>query len=187
MLGLWRRGPAAVVFVSGRVTSFQSEAVPHTGDNFCDAAIAQGDVFPWIGQAPVAGITPPQLLEVLRRIESRGVVEPRTGHCAQVSPLLDGLADTKSELSALQDCRAGAAHSFLLGGFWPPRGGTADTGLLDGLSAVSKTLQRCSRQTTRGATNLVARWRGPLNLLPNLKRPTMTSAWSQFGNGLGTM
>ena len=40
----------------------------------------EADVFPWIGQAPVAGITPPQLLGVLRRIESRGVVE--TAHRA---------------------------------------------------------------------------------------------------------
>ena len=35
----------------------------------------EADVFPWIGQAPVVGITPPPLLEVLRRIESRGVFE----------------------------------------------------------------------------------------------------------------
>ena len=40
----------------------------------------EADVFPWIGHAPVAGITPPQLREVLRRIESRGVVE--TAHRA---------------------------------------------------------------------------------------------------------
>jgi integrase len=38
------------------------------------------DVFPYIGGEPVAGITPPQLLEVLRRIERRGVVE--TAHRA---------------------------------------------------------------------------------------------------------
>ena len=45
--------------------------------SYADKIIArlEADVFPWIGQAPVAGITPPQLLEVLRRIESRGVVE----------------------------------------------------------------------------------------------------------------
>jgi integrase len=57
--------------------------------SYADKIIArlEADVFPWIGQAPVAGITPPQLLEVLRRIESRGVVE--TAHralenCSQV-------------------------------------------------------------------------------------------------------
>jgi integrase len=38
------------------------------------------DVFPWIGQRPVTAITPPELLEVLRRIEGRGVVE--TAHRA---------------------------------------------------------------------------------------------------------
>jgi len=47
----------------------------------------ENDIFPWLGRAPIAAITPPQLLEVLRRIESRGVVE--TAHraldnCSQV-------------------------------------------------------------------------------------------------------
>lgn len=45
------------------------------------------DVFPFIGRRPVADITPPQLLDVLRKIEGRGVVE--TAHralenCSQV-------------------------------------------------------------------------------------------------------
>lgn len=45
------------------------------------------DVFPYLGRQAIASITPPQLLEVLRRIESRGVVE--TAHralenCSQV-------------------------------------------------------------------------------------------------------
>ena len=45
------------------------------------------DVFPYIGRQPMQTITPPQLLEVLRRIESRGVIE--TAHralenCSQV-------------------------------------------------------------------------------------------------------
>ncbi|MEO8804134.1 MAG: integrase arm-type DNA-binding domain-containing protein [Rudaea sp.] len=38
------------------------------------------DVFPWIGSKPIAGITAPDLLAVLRRIESRGAVE--TAHRA---------------------------------------------------------------------------------------------------------
>ena len=57
--------------------------------SYADKIIArlEADVFPWIGQATVAGITPPPLLDVLRRIESRGVVE--TAHralenCSQV-------------------------------------------------------------------------------------------------------
>lgn len=45
------------------------------------------DVFPWLGAKPVAEITPPDLLMVLRRIESRGAIE--TAHramsnCGQV-------------------------------------------------------------------------------------------------------
>lgn len=45
------------------------------------------NIFPWIGKRPIDGITPPQLLEVIRRIERRGVLE--TAHralatCGQV-------------------------------------------------------------------------------------------------------
>ncbi len=40
-------------------------------------------VFPWIGARPVATITPPEILEVLRRIEARGVLE--TAHRAKES------------------------------------------------------------------------------------------------------
>jgi integrase len=39
------------------------------------------DVFPWLGGKPVAEITAPQVLEVLRRIESRGTIE--TAHRAK--------------------------------------------------------------------------------------------------------
>lgn len=38
------------------------------------------DIFPWIGARPVAELTPPEILEVLRRIEKRGAVE--TAHRA---------------------------------------------------------------------------------------------------------
>lgn len=40
----------------------------------------ENDVFPYVGSVPVNGITPTQLLEVLRRIEARGVIE--TAHRA---------------------------------------------------------------------------------------------------------
>ena len=45
------------------------------------------DIFPWIGGKPVATLTPPQLLETIRRIEERGALE--TAHralanCGQV-------------------------------------------------------------------------------------------------------
>jgi integrase len=39
------------------------------------------DIFPWIGKRPVAAVTAPELLTVLRRIEERGAVE--TAHRAQ--------------------------------------------------------------------------------------------------------
>lgn len=40
----------------------------------------EADVFPWIGKVPAAQVTAPQLLEVMRRIEARGVIE--TAHRA---------------------------------------------------------------------------------------------------------
>jgi integrase len=45
------------------------------------------DIFPWIGGRPVAEITPPELLAVLRRIEERGAIETAhraMGNCGQV-------------------------------------------------------------------------------------------------------
>lgn len=33
------------------------------------------DVFPWLGQRPIADITPPELLSVLRRTENRGAID----------------------------------------------------------------------------------------------------------------
>ena len=38
-------------------------------------------IFPWLGSRPIAEITPPELLAVLRRIESQGILE--TAHRAQ--------------------------------------------------------------------------------------------------------
>ena len=47
-------------------------------------ALLVNDVYPWIGQRPIHEIQPPELLEVLRRIESRNAIE--TAHRAlQVS------------------------------------------------------------------------------------------------------
>ena len=45
------------------------------------------DVFPWIGGRPVAEVTAPELLAVLRRIESRGALETAhraLGNCGQI-------------------------------------------------------------------------------------------------------
>jgi len=45
------------------------------------------DIFPWIGGRPVAEVTAPELLAVLRRIEARGAVETAhraLGNCGQV-------------------------------------------------------------------------------------------------------
>ena len=39
------------------------------------------DIFPWLGRKPIAEITAPDILEVLRRIESRGTIE--TAHRAK--------------------------------------------------------------------------------------------------------
>ena len=45
------------------------------------------DIFPWIGGRPIADITAPELLTVVRRIESRGTLETAhraLGNCGQV-------------------------------------------------------------------------------------------------------
>ena len=45
------------------------------------------DIFPWIGGSPIADITAPQLLEVIRRIEQRGALETAhraLGNCGQI-------------------------------------------------------------------------------------------------------
>lgn len=45
------------------------------------------DIFPWIGERPIAEITAPELLTVVRRIESRGALETAhraLGNCGQV-------------------------------------------------------------------------------------------------------
>lgn len=45
------------------------------------------DIFPWIGGKPIAEISAPQLLEVIRRIEQRGALETAhraLGNCGQV-------------------------------------------------------------------------------------------------------
>jgi integrase len=45
------------------------------------------DIFPWLGGKPVAEITAPDLLGVLRRIENRGAIETAhraMGNCGQI-------------------------------------------------------------------------------------------------------
>lgn len=45
------------------------------------------DIFPWIGNKPISDITPPQLLQTIRRIEQRGALETAhraLGNCGQV-------------------------------------------------------------------------------------------------------
>jgi integrase len=52
---------------------------------YADKVLArlENDVFPYIGKRQVGDVTPPELLEVLRRIEARGVIE--TAHRAHES------------------------------------------------------------------------------------------------------
>lgn len=47
----------------------------------------ENDAFPWLGERPIAEITPPELLKVLRRIEERGAVETAhrvRNYCGQI-------------------------------------------------------------------------------------------------------
>ena len=64
------------------------------------------DIFPWIGGEPIADITPPQLLDVIRRIEERGALE--TAHrainnCGQV--LRYAVATGRAQRDTTRDLR----------------------------------------------------------------------------------
>jgi integrase len=64
------------------------------------------DIFPWLGKGPVAEITPPELLAVVRRIEGRGALE--TAHralqnCGQVFRY--AIATARAERDPSQDLR----------------------------------------------------------------------------------
>src|SRR6476659_2375610 len=59
--------------------------VPNHGDRIL--LRLENDVFPWLGRRPIAEIKPPELLSMLRRIESRGALETAhraLGNCGQV-------------------------------------------------------------------------------------------------------
>lgn len=59
-------------------TKFSIEWTPSHADKIIRRL--ERDIFPWIGRQPIASITAPELLAVLRRIESRGALE--TAHRA---------------------------------------------------------------------------------------------------------
>ena len=59
-------------------TKFSIEWAPSHADKIIRRL--ERDIFPWIGRLPIASITAPELLSVLRRIESRGAIE--TAHRA---------------------------------------------------------------------------------------------------------
>ncbi|BBP04687.1 hypothetical protein TPL01_30130 [Sulfuriferula plumbiphila] len=64
---------------------FSGEWVPSHGEKIIRRL--ERDLFPWIGKRPIAEITAPELLAVLRRIENRGALD--TAHrahqnCGQV-------------------------------------------------------------------------------------------------------
>lgn len=70
------------------------------------------DIFPWLGDKPIAEITPPQLLSVINRIEARGAVE--TAHramnnCSQAFRY--GVATGRVDRDPTQDLR-GALSPF---------------------------------------------------------------------------
>jgi hypothetical protein len=47
----------------------------------------EANVFPWLGDRPIRDIKPPELLSVLRRVESRGVLETAhrlMNHCGNI-------------------------------------------------------------------------------------------------------
>ena len=68
--------------------------------------LLQNDLFPWLGKRPVGDITAPELLQTIRRIESRGVLE--TAHrarslCGQIFRY--AIATNKAERDPSADIR----------------------------------------------------------------------------------
>ena len=64
---------------------FSAEWAPSHADKIIRRL--ERDIFPWIGKRPIAGVSAPDLLAVLRRIEDRGALETahRTHHnCGQI-------------------------------------------------------------------------------------------------------
>lgn len=62
---------------------------PRWGKNHAGNVIERltRDVFPWIGSKPIAGLTAPDVLAVLRRVEARGAIETahrERGYCGQI-------------------------------------------------------------------------------------------------------
>jgi len=66
----------------------------------------ENDAFPWLGGRPIADITPPELLKVLRRIEERGAVESAhrmRNYCGQIFRY--AIATGRAERDASADLR----------------------------------------------------------------------------------
>ncbi|MFA7269474.1 MAG: integrase arm-type DNA-binding domain-containing protein [Sterolibacterium sp.] len=66
----------------------------------------ENDAFPWMGGRPIAEITPPELLKVLRRIEERGAVESAhrmRNYCGQIFRY--AIATGRAERDASADLR----------------------------------------------------------------------------------
>ena len=66
-----------------------SKNKPTWAPNHADKIIKrlENDVFPWLGGRPIADITAPEVLTVLRRIEGRGTLDTAhraSGNCSQV-------------------------------------------------------------------------------------------------------
>jgi integrase len=81
---------------------------PNWAANHADRIIRrlERDIFPWIGAKPIADVTPPKLLAVVRRIEERGALE--TAHralstCGQI--IRYGVATGRAERDTTQDLR----------------------------------------------------------------------------------
>lgn len=60
---------------------FKTSVVPDHADRIMNRL--ERDIFPWIGRKPIAEITAPEILAVLRRITSRGAIE--TAHRAKTN------------------------------------------------------------------------------------------------------
>lgn len=90
----------------------------------------ESDVFPWIGKAPIASVTAPELLKHLERIEQRGAIE--TAH------------------RALQTCGAVFRYAVRTG-----RADSDPTGALKGALTPWRPMPFAAATTTKAATTLL--------------------------------
>jgi integrase len=88
----------------------------------------EANIFPWLGDRPIGDIKPPELLSVLRRVESRGVLETAhrlMNYCGNIYryAVATGRAErdiSSDRASRCRPARRSIMHPSLTLRAWPP-------------------------------------------------------------------